>query len=57
MARQINDPDSSPRRFGGTLHLAGVTRFTGLKSTSTGQENPEVSGDLEHKLAYEVSSG
>ena len=30
----------------GALHLEGVTRFTGLKSTSPGQENPEVSGDL-----------
>jgi hypothetical protein len=41
----------------GALHLEGVTRFTGLKSTNSGQENPEVSGDLAYKLAYEVSSG
>ena len=41
----------------GALHLEGVTRFAGLKSTSSAQENPEVSGGLEYKLAYEVSSG
>lgn len=43
--------------LGGAVHLDGVTRFTGLKSTSSGQESPEVSGGLEYKLAYEVSSG
>jgi uncharacterized protein involved in outer membrane biogenesis len=43
--------------LGGTLHLDGTTRFAGLKSASTGQESPEISGALEYKLAYELSSG
>jgi len=43
--------------LGGILRMEGVSRFAGLKSTSTGQENPDISGDLEYKLAYESSSG
>jgi len=43
--------------LGGGLRLDGVTRFAGLKSTSSGQESPEVSGELEYKLAYEAISG
>jgi uncharacterized protein involved in outer membrane biogenesis len=42
--------------LGGTVHLDGTTKFAGLKSTGTDGENPEISGDLEYKLAYEASS-
>jgi uncharacterized protein involved in outer membrane biogenesis len=43
--------------LGDTLHLDGTTRFAGLRSASTVQESPEISGALEYKLAYELNSG